>query len=194
MKLEIPVKQLEAALNLAAKKDVRFYLNGVFFDAACMNLVTTNGSMMYVGAPGTVSGVDAESFIMPRDFCEAVVKASKARKERVVLLDAIETGVMPREYDLRTTSCVGKSIVGVYPDWRRMYPSKCSGEAAVFSAALLTAVAKANKVLGAGYGPQFNMFLSGERGGVAVLFGDQAHVVIMPYRNTKGAVYTAFLA
>ena len=192
MKLEIPTKQLEAALHLAAKKDKRFYLNGVFFDAASMNLVATDGCALYVGAPGTVSGVEAESFIVPRDFCEAVVKTSKSRRQMTVSLDAVETGVMTREYDLRTTSCVGKSIVGVYPDWRRMYPSECSGDAAVFSAALLTAASKANKALGARCGPQFNMFLNGERAGVAALFGDQAHVVVMPYKNAKGAIYAAF--
>ena len=109
-----------------------------------------------------------------------------------VSLDAVETGVMTREYDLHTTSCVGKSIVGVYPDWRRVYPSKCSGEAAVFSAALLTAAGKADKALGAGYESEFNMFLNGEQGGVAVLFRGQAHVVIRPIRNTEGSVYTPF--
>ena len=192
MKLEIPTKQLEAALHLAAKKDTRFYLNSVFFDATRMNLVASDGCAIYIGAPGTVSGVEAESFIMPRDFCEAVVKASKSRRQLTVSLDAIETGVTPREYDLHTTSCVGKSIVEVYPDWRRLYPSKCSGEAAVFSAALLTAAGKANKALGAGCESQFNMFLNGERGGVAALFEDQAHVVVMPYKNAKGAIYAAF--
>ena len=54
MKLEIPTKQLEAALHLAAKKDTRFYLNSVFFDATRMNLVASDGCAIYIGAPDTL--------------------------------------------------------------------------------------------------------------------------------------------
>lgn len=69
-----------SALNLAAKKDVRFYLNGV-----CLRL-NANGVAVMDATDGHVMGryyatiegghtLPALGLIIPRDACEAIVKA-----------------------------------------------------------------------------------------------------------------------
>ena len=197
MKLTVPVEQMTAALYIAAKSDVRYYLNGIYYDAAAKNLVATNGNMLYVGRPGTVMS-ENESCILPREFCEATVKAYKAAGAPLIDIEVTPGNTGSSCLQLKTAHTIGMSIDGRFPDWRRVYPKTVSGEPAIFDPELLMAAVKANKALGAkaSAAGRFEFYLNGDegaqQGGVAVLCDGKAHVVVMPYKNHKDAAFVPF--
>jgi len=193
MKLIIPVEQMTAALCIAAKSDIRYYLNGIYYDAASKNLVATNGTMLYVGQPGTVMS-ENESCILPREFCEATIKAYKAAGAPLIEIEVTPGNIGSSCLQLETAHTIGTTVDGRFPDWRHVYPKTVSGTPAIFDPELLMAAVKANKALGAKASVDgwFDFYLNGDEGSVAVLCGGQAHVVVMPYKNRKGATFVPF--
>lgn len=180
--ITVLVKHLAAALHLAGKNDVRFYLNSVFLDAKSGCIVATDGTCAYISRPGLVVGLVAD-VLMPREFVENVVKAAKKAEYAVITEDGGK---------LSTDSCMGRVVDGKFPDWRRICPSQLSGEAAQFDKDLLARVAKANKALGAKAPSWYVLCQSGKDGAVALLCGGEAHAVVMPLRDTERDPFATF--
>lgn len=180
--ITVPVKHLAAALHLAGKTDIRYYLNSVFLDAKSGCIVATDGTCAYISRPGLLVGLVAD-VLMPREFVEDVVKAAKKAEYAVITEDGGK---------LSTESCMGRVVDGHFPDWRRIYPSKVSGETAQFDKDLLARVAKANKALGVRFSGGYPLYTSGKDCAIAVLCGGEAHAAVMPLRDTERAPFASF--
>lgn len=191
MQVTIPISHLAAALEFAAVKDVRYYLNGVFVDPRAGNLVATNGHAAYIGRPGSVTlDGEGEGFIISNAHCAEIIKAGKAIKAREANLDLV--GDLVTVAGLRVAPF--KALEGRYPDWRRLYPHALTGEAASYNPEYLMQGVKAGKALGV-KNPDFNFefIQNGTGGAVMILAGGEAHVVVMPLRGTsKPATFERF--
>lgn len=185
--LRIPVNLLAAADILAAKRDVRYYLKGVHFDAAANTLVSTDGSVAFIASPECVLRVsgDVRSFTMPSEFIALALAGAKQKRAK-------EIDVTVDGNALRTDTAVGQVIDGQFPNWRRIYPHSCTGEGAQFDKDLLARVTKANKLLGAKKPAMYDLIQSGKDAAIALLHADRAHVVVMPLRLTVGQVPPTF--
>lgn len=110
--MRLPKSLLKAALLVAADRDIRYYLNGVYVEQG-------NGGVWIVGTDGQAilaawhacadEFMDAPSVIIPRDALTAALKLDKG--------DYLEV----------TSSALGAlayhPVDGVFPDWRRVMPA-----------------------------------------------------------------------
>jgi hypothetical protein len=179
----VPTEQLAAALLFAAKKDIRYNLNGVFIDAKAQNIVAADGPTMYVGAPNTLRDIEGAlaDVIVPRDFVEAIVKW----KLPSVIISCEDDGrrLTAKGVDTQITAL---SVDGTFPDWRRVYPKSedVSGVAAYLNPEYLMRAWKANIALGGS--KKFPTFAQ-KQGGVSgcsmvTFFENKGHAMIMPMR------------
>ena len=135
MNFEIPkLAWLKAVSLAAAKKDVRYYLNGVMVRNG--EMAATNGHMaLIIKSDGIKS--DGE-YIIDNDTLKMIVTSHKGIKgdNRIEVIDGVVT--------------TGKSKVhitpvdGHFPDVNRVIPQEPSGEIAHFNAEYLLACQKAN--------------------------------------------------
>lgn len=119
--LTLNKSHLRAAMHCAAKKDVRYYLVGVYLECAIngdLHIVGCDGHILFAGlvpAPYVkwtdVPQVGPWSMIIPLDTVKNALKANKS--------EIIDLVVMPDgRYMIGST--VFNPIDGVYPDWRRV--------------------------------------------------------------------------
>lgn len=123
--IKIPTKILSAAVSMAAKKDIRFYINTVLIELAkdgTTFVVSTDGSAMFA-ARLPRDHIDQctdqpRSLLIPRDVADA---AAKTRADYVTLRIA-DTGT---DHSLTTGAVEHKFTqeVGRFPDWRRVIPA-----------------------------------------------------------------------
>lgn len=136
MNFEIPkLAWLKAVMIAAAKKDVRYYLNGVMVRNG--ELVATNGHMaLMIKSDGIKS--DGE-YIIDNDTLKMIVTSHKGikRDNRVEVIDSMTTTGNSK---ISITPVDGK-----FPDVNRVIPQEPSGEIAHFNAEYLLACQKANE-------------------------------------------------
>jgi DNA polymerase III beta subunit, central domain len=111
MQITFSQNQLKAALECAAKKDIRPHLVGVHVErvaSGTVYIVSTDGHKMFVGKLEIEAGL-CESLTIPRDKIELVLKS----KQSYIVLDseANTLGGIPFE-----------PLEGRFPDWRRVVP------------------------------------------------------------------------
>lgn len=179
---------LAAAMQCTAQKcEIRYYLIGVLFDAQSKCFVGTNGNAMLVTKPGSAEIKDGapRDFIMPLDFVENLLKLHKGFA--FVDITVHEDG------RIETEKLNSKEIDGKFPQWRRCYPRGVSGAAGQFSKDLLNIGTKANKYfVKKANAPFWPLFQDGATGSAVGVLGDNdAHIVIMPYRE-KNDKFSAF--
>ena len=135
MNFEIPkLAWLKAVMLAAAKKDVRYYLNGVMVRNG--EMAATNGHMaLMVKSEGIKS--DGE-YIIDNGTLKRVVTSHKGIKgdNRVEVIDGVVTSGNRK---VHITLVDGK-----FPDVNRVIPQETSGEIAHFNAEYLLACQKAN--------------------------------------------------
>ena len=135
MNFEIPkLAWLKAAMLAAAKKDIRYYLNGVMVRNG--EMAATNGHMALMVKSEKIKS-DGE-YIIDNDTLKMIVTVHKGIK-----------GDNPVEViDSMTTTGIGKihitPVDGKFPDVNRVIPQEPSGEIAHFNAEYLLACQKAN--------------------------------------------------
>ena len=177
MKIYTSLSALRAVSALAARGDIRYYLNGVLIEASAhtTRLVGTNGHVM-----GIYDNIDQEneldgrvSFILP-ESAFVLLKPAKNKLDQVV----IENG---------TLTVVGGASVnftavdGKYPDYSRVIPEKVTGETAQFNPDYVADFKKAYKLLNA---KTFHIHHNGH-GGAVVDFGLANFLgVMMPLRSS----------
>lgn len=137
--LYIPANHLSALLKIAGKKDVRWYLNGIYFDPRGF-LVAIDGSALMAVHCEPFTG---EGFIVPRKVVELAVKSIPVRKRAVRHLridyQPGETGQVGRGEIVGDHDCFGfTGIDGQYPQWQNVVPKSVSGEPAEYMTPLLT--------------------------------------------------------
>lgn len=135
MNFEIPkLSWLKAVMLAAAKKDVRYYLNGVMVRNG--ELAATNGHMALLIKSESIKS-DGE-YIIDNDTLKMIVTAHKGIKgdNRVEVVDSITTTGSSK---IHITPVDGK-----FPDVNRVIPQETSGEIAHFNYEYLLACQKAN--------------------------------------------------
>lgn len=171
----ITVKRAEylSALTCAGVKDVRYYLNGIFFDAEGF-IVGTDGHRLFCGKATT----EGESAIInmkakpPAKFDHVVVDIEN---RSATFIDDKAQEVLTSPIDI---------IDGHYPDWRRVShfkPGKV--EAIGLHLPYLADAAKCSK-----YSKYFNKKANGvlemqdSTGATRFRMGNDAYMLIMPVR------------
>ena len=136
MNFEIPkLAWLKAVMMAAAKKDIRYYLNGVMVRNG--EMVATNGHMMLlIKSEGIKS--DGE-YIIDNDTLKMIVTSHKGIKgdNRVEVIDSM---TVTGGSKISITPVDGK-----FPEVNRVIPQETSGEIAHFNAEYLLACQKANE-------------------------------------------------
>lgn len=183
MQFTIETNELKALLLCAAKKDIRYYLNGILFESTPHGIIaaSTDGHrLLCINLPNeNVQGVNA---LVPRELIEAAVK-TKAIVIQVTL-----------EGQNVTLSSAGQNVSGAltdgkFPDYRRVIPEKVSGEQGnEFNNAYLVDFDKVGSLVNGG---KASVLQNGPGMSALVHFDNQNVIgVIMPMRHEapKGTV------
>lgn len=122
--ITVPIMLIKAALSVAAKNDVRYYLNGVLIQSEGRDLrvVGTDGHRMFVAG-------DREQHDFPAWLAEGFILDRECLSETLGLLGKLGGGSIAIDWapghkkaNLRTldgAACIGIKIVeGKYPAWR----------------------------------------------------------------------------
>ena len=137
--LTLKSHQLKAALNCAATKDVRYYLNGIALQ--CIGeqvyIIATDGHVLFARKPETVWTGEVQRGPWTIIIDSATVKAACKTGTNDVTLAALPDG----KYSLGAT--IFAPVDGRFPDWQKIVPSKTDGAIAQFDPRLLVNCAKA---------------------------------------------------
>ncbi len=114
--ITVPCQVLKQHLKTMADGDVRFYLNGVYFDLEEKNLVSSDGHTMIVSKIEH-DGTPIE-FILPRDFVQALIKQySNKQVIRILWLGNNYVRV-----DFSNGIMQSRTINAQYPQYKRLLP------------------------------------------------------------------------
>lgn len=181
MEFTLPVEVLQAALLFAAKKDVRYYLNGIHFGYkdGFIEVVATDGCALFAARVKTDQDLNGLDVIIPRDAVSSVGKSGSVG----IVLDGDNV-----EVSYGASTITTKPIDGNFPAWRRIVPASTTGEAARLDPKYMVAAEKAAKALKL-KDTQLTYQFNG-KGGAIVQFNGcefQAFAIIMPFRNNDAA-------
>lgn len=199
----IYVKQstLDAMLLIAGKKDIRYYLNGVYLEwnNVLTRAVGCDGHKLAVMNEWHDDNQGAGSIIIPRDVIERLPKRPKNDTHVSITCTGVE--------DSKRWAIVAGGVVinftpcdNAYPDWRRItHGLKTSGEAAGFNLDYLMAYEKAGVILGGGKlragGSRVRVHHNGAQGAIVTLDGiDGFAGVVMPLKEQVGSAGALFPA
>lgn len=181
------INALKVAILTAGKKDVRYYLNGVFIEACAgnvVNIVSTNGhaiSRVTLDAPV----VDSHSYIIKRDDVERLIKSTTVARDgnpnEVTAMIELEyakgevSGSIhaPDVLTVRDGGCVTTCELseGVFPDYRRVIPASDGNNDAVMAIGVnpeyISNAVKALKVI-TNKAASMNIEFNGENGLIKV--------------------------
>jgi len=130
--MQIDKKQLKAALLFSAVKDVRYYLNGIYFDKRGYIVATDGHRAIAIETPLDI----AESFIMPSGLAEKALKVSDKGNE-FIELEVEFTGTHNPQAIIKMDGIKDFGIDGKYPDWQAVVPVKANQDDYVQTPALL---------------------------------------------------------
>ena len=171
-------KPLRALVHAVSKEQIRYYLGGVFVetDGRTVTYAATDGHILLANQHDCepVDEPLVGKWIIPADICsDKRLKPAKrnpfdwiAFTENMTLADMIV-----------------KPIDGTFPDWRRVVPTKVTGEVAQYNPALLVKLQKAGEVF------DHNIPSVGYNGDgpALVTWADTLFGVIMPMRRAAEA-------
>ena len=136
MNFEIPkLAWLKAVMLAAAKKDIRYYINGVMVRNG--EMAATNGHMLLLIKSESIKS-DGE-YIIDNDTLKMIVTSHKGIKgaNRVEVVDSMTT--------TGSSKISINPVDGKFPNIYRVIPQEPSGEIAHFNAECLLACQKANE-------------------------------------------------
>jgi DNA polymerase-3 subunit beta len=182
MKITIQQNTLKALVYFAAKKDIRYYLQGVLIEqcASGTYAVATDGHCI------AVARINSE----PAEPCQVIIgrehleNANKGNKFAIVIdcPNQAEPGQLRR---VTLSSGNGETAVteidGRFPDWRRVIRAEITGERAYYNPDLVTLVNKAGQAYAlrkAGY----HISQAGNNAGHCA-FDTEFHAWVMPMRE-----------
>ena len=181
MKITIQASAIRAAIICAAKKDIRYYLQGIYINVAHRDYATvcgTDGHILFAGR----ATIEHDSNLSPFNMIVPIDAAKKIdKKAHSVILELLPDGT----YLLDGTRFT--PLDGRFPDYSRVIPrpdqiQKETNAPAHFDYALLV---RGNDALNAYYGIKSKMYPLEQRGNDAAVMhnGENvAVVVVMPMR------------
>lgn len=192
MKISIQASAIRAATICAAKKDIRYYLQGVYINVAHRDYATvcgTDGHVLFAGR-ATIENMAGDllpfNMIVPLDVAKKIDK-----KAHAVILESLPDGT----YLLDGTRFA--PLDGRFPDYSRVIPKLDqvqpeSAKPGHFDYALIV---RGNDALNAYYGGKTKVYPLEQRGNdSAVMHNGEnvAVVVVMPMRIKDVAGYQGF--
>jgi hypothetical protein len=190
MKITLKTSVLRAALICAAKKDLRYYLQGICVSINHPNIAMvygTDGHVMFAGQC-PIEVIDAPTaygfeIIIPSDTIKAIDK-----KAEFIDLETIEGGA--KDYYLLGNARF-QAINARYPDISRVVPSRDAFTEQKISYFDPEFIVRGNEALAMYYGTKkrkvfFSLLQRGDYSGVIHDGKNDALVVIMPMRNDSG--------
>jgi len=188
--MQVNLKTLQAlAKHIAPKSEIRYYLVGVLLEVtdAGRFYVSTDGHKLVVIREAKQEADENGQWIIPRD----VILGIKLSKRPVI--DVCEFSQENGKASI--TYCGTETrfglVDGKFPDWRRVIPSKVSGEVAQFNPDYLVAIRDcAAATIGIGKCSGLSLL---HNGGSTSLYQADSHDfigVIMPLRINKADVYS----
>jgi hypothetical protein len=192
MKISIQASAIRAATICAAKKDIRYYLQGVYINFAHRDYATvcgTDGHVLFAGR-ATIENMAGDllpfNMIVPLDIVKKIDKRAAA-----VILESLPDGT----YLLDGTRFA--PLDGRFPDYSRVIPGigqvqPESANPGHFDYALIV---RGNDALNAYYGGKTKVYPLEQRGNDAAVMhnGENvAVVVVMPMRIKDVAGYQGF--
>jgi DNA polymerase-3 subunit beta len=189
--MQVNLKYLQSlAKHIAPKSDVRYYLNGVLFEVteAGRFYVATDGHKL-VAIREARQETDANGqWIIPRDVVLGI-KLQKAGRNLVEYAE-LETDGAKAKLDYCSTGTVFAFADGKFPDWRRVVPSKTSGEIAQYNPDYLVAVRDcAAATAGIGKYSGLYMLHNGTGPGLYQCASHDFIGLVMPLRADKADAY-----
>lgn len=193
----VPANRFRAALEAAADRDVRFYLNGVLLDTERKALVATDGHCLVIlGQAFENFEPEVPSFIIPRDALERVIKLTN-KNETSVFVEienrtekAAENDTTPkRKITLRACGGIVETVEidGKFPEYSRIVPTSPNGKISQFDPrliALMSAAVRFAQDKGKNDPCMLHLSHNGESGPSLVTCPDPTFVgVIMPWRH-----------
>lgn len=175
----IPKRYLKAVSYFAAKKDVRYYLNGVFIKNGL--LAATDGHVLGVIESDDIKGPD-EGVILSLQSVKGILK----REHKKALMTYITEG--SHNYSGGDPLAPLNWIEGRYPDFTRLQtdPEDTSGDAGQFNPELLGKFQKAAKALHGGkkHCDSFMLHHNGVKMGAPVTINGKPEFkgLVMPWR------------
>lgn len=192
---ELSSDPLAAVSLFAPKKDIRYYLNGVFLEIYSDRViaVATNGYYEAAYRERLPVPLDIEKPIGVIVPLELLPKLPKGSMVSITVGDAT---AQPRVRQLtiatgKHPTLTGQSVDGSYPDWRRAIPEKTSGEPAEYGPDPMAVISAAAKRLGAG-GLDYAFSYNGSGPAIVTFTGKAAEAcgflaVVAPLRERKFA-------
>lgn len=185
-----------AAIKLfAATADIRYYLNGVCFEVGPseVRIIATDGGMLGVFRvkyePPALTDTVFQA-IVPFDLLRSV----KANVPVLVALGEPEGEDNARRVEVTPAggaTTVGRTIAGVYPDYRRVIPGEVSGETAQFNPRYIETLRKAYSALrGAKALPAIGIGHNGQGAALLTLDDKDFVGILMPLREGTCSVTT----
>lgn len=187
--MTLTVEQARGFVLAAPKSDVRYYLNGVLFDAPKGRAVVTDGHVLIAGNIATeYRDPGYEAVIVRREVLAEIAKGGKQS-------DIIKVHFGSDGYRLSRKSSDGQiledqidfmPIDGRYPDYERVMPREVSGEMVNFDPALSSLAARAlAKVASTSGVPMIDH--NGNAGAIMAYTGtgERAIAVLMPLRAPR---------
>ncbi len=196
MEIKLTVRaEIIAALKLfASDKDVRYCLNGINLEigAAESRLVASNGHSLGCfrvesKQPEVIAPLG--NIIIPNEL----LKSIKAKGTVEITIGPLETkknekgeevpvsSSRPVTLTYAGVSVSGKTLDGIFPDWRRVIPAKVTGEPAQFNPIYIGNLAKAYIALHGGKGlPLVGIGFNGTDGALIDLADENFVGVLMP--------------
>jgi len=166
--ITIPTTTIKALLTVAAKGDVRYYLNGICIDVreSDVTLVATDGTILLAVPVVPIEPMPIGQYILDRAHAEMI-----KGKECTITIEGGVIKVSRKDGVLPFTPVDGK-----FPDWRSVMPAQASGEIAQFNCELVGRMGKAFDLLDA---PFPTIYHNGQKG-ARVTSDCQAIGIIMP--------------
>lgn len=138
----ININTLKALLLFAAKKDIRYYLNGVHFEQSATGTVAvaTNGHCLAIARLNREAAENI-SFIVPREHLDNVVKSAKGAID-INKVNDTQCTLNSSNGLITVPLCDGK-----FPDWRRVVTPQQTGERGYFDPEYAAMVNKAGQMV-----------------------------------------------
>ena len=183
----ISINALKGLDLLAAKGDIRYYLNGVNveFNETTTRLVATNGHILGIeNLTQDLLNIGAGSLIIPSDIIKALKPVSK--NADIVQIKQIDAGHW--EIDNYGVKITFTAIEGKFPDYARVVSgAKTTGQAAQYNADYLATFLKAAKLLTGAKTPDIELMQNGHGAALINITGLASFIgVIMPTKGKTG--------
>ena len=176
MQTTIEIKTIKALLHFAAKKDTRYYLQGVHIEQGATGAyaVATNGHFIAIARIDTEAQTPASVIVGSGQLASAIKGAKGAA---MISADGARVTIKTTAGEI-----TADAVEAQYPDWRRVIRAPQTGEQAYFNPEYLATVQKAAGEYHGNKGTLYHVTQNGTSVGHCDI-DDDLQVFVMPVRG-----------